>query len=258
MTALPIFASGDVRTAWATDSVLASLPVSYCPSPTLAGSVAVVGGTAGWPIAVAAAIENGSTGVLVVAPEPADLTRLRDLDHRCPIVIDSVWASNPVIPAAAAAIRSSSSGSRLECRVFVGSKRPLDAVLVDQLSLVRAVLSPATGLRMLHRSDSGYTAEADTTTLAVDLTAVRTDALPAHALLRLITADGSVEVQIPDGHTARPALITVTGPAGATLSPTVYETGHRATWRRLHRLLTDHESSHDIDDLEADIRTASA
>jgi hypothetical protein len=142
--------------------------------------------------------------------------------------------------------------------VFVGRNRPLAAVLVDQLSLVRAVLSPTTELRMLHRSDHGYVAEAETTTLPVDLTAVRTDAIPEQALLRLITADGSVEVQIPSGDTAQPALLTVIGPVGATRSPTVYETGHRASWRRLHRLLTDHESSHDIDDLEADIRTASA
>ena len=256
--ALPIFASEDVRTGWTTDRVLASLPLSYRPSTTTASSVAVVGGADGWPEAVASAIRDGAAGVLLIAPEPADLSPLHDLESRCPVVIDSAWASNPVITAAAAAVRSATSGSRLECRVFVGSERPPAAVLLDQLSLVRAVVSPATELRLLHRSDHGYVAEAETATLPVHLTAVRTNALPEQALLRLLTADGGIEVEIPGGDTARPGLLRVTGPAGTTLAPTLYETGHRASWRRLHRLLADHESSHDIDDLEADIRTASA
>jgi len=75
--------------------------------------------------------------------------------------------------------------------------------------------------------------------------------------VRLLTG-GSVEVEIPSGETARPARLTTTGPQGAMLAPTLYESGHRATWRRLHQLISVDGQSADLDDLDADIATASA
>jgi hypothetical protein len=258
--ALPIFAADDVRAGYGTDALLASLPLSYRPqADPAARGVAVVGGSANWPQAAASAIRAGATGVIVVAPDPADLSPLRAPETRdVAVVVDSPWASNPVVGSAGDAFRAAATaGRRLECRVIARPGHSLGGVLLGQLSLIRALLGPATDLRIIHRSDHGYSAEARAGGVAVDLSAVCTDAVAEHASARLLTADGSVEVHIPAGQTAQPALLTVTGPHGATLAPTLYESGHRATWRRLHRLISDGERSTDITDLEADIRTAS-
>ena len=92
--------------------------------------------------------------------------------------------------------------------------------------------------------------------VAVDLSVVCTNATPEHATVRLLTSDGSIEVEIPNGETAQPAHLTITSPSGAQIAPTLYESGHRATWRRLHRLITGGEPANDLDGLETDIATA--
>jgi hypothetical protein len=259
--ALPIFAADEVRARYGTEALLASLPLSYRPQTDPAtGGVAVVGGSATWPDAVASAIRAGAAGVIVIDPEPADLSPLRAPDtKRATVVVDSPWASNPVVGSAGDAFRAAATeGGRLECRVIVNPGRSLDGVLLGQLSLVRALSGPVTDLLVFHRSDHGYSAQARTAGVAVDLSAVCTDAVAEHASARLLTADGSVDVHIPAGQTAQPALLTVTGPHGATLAPTIYESGHRATWRRLHQLISDGERSTDIDDLEADNRAVAS
>jgi hypothetical protein len=257
--ALPIFATDDVRARYGTDALLASLPLSYRPQTDPAtGGVVVVGGSANWPEEAASAIRAGTAGVIVIDPEPADLRPLRAPDTQgATVVVDAPWASNPVVGSAGDAFRAAATaGGRLECRVIVTPGRSLDGVLLGQLSLVRALLGPVTDLLAFHRSGHGYNAQAHAYDVAVDLSAVCTDAVAEHASARLLTADGSVEVHIPAGQTAEPALLTVTGPHGTTLAPTRYESGHRATWRRLHRLISHGEQSTDIDDLEADIRAA--
>lgn len=62
----------------------------------------------------------------------------------------------------------------------------------------------------------------------------------------------------PDGMTAQPALLTVTDTDGARSAPTLYESGHPASWRRLHRPLTTGGQATDLADFEVDIATASA
>ena len=177
------------------------------------------------------------------------------------MVIDSTWASNPVVEAAAQAIQAAvGPRSRLECRVLVGVGADLDRALLDQLALVRALVGAVDELTILHRSPSGYVGQARANGTPVDLSVICSDAVPEHADIRLLTADGSVEVQVPNGDTAEPARLTVTDAAGAQLAPTQYESGHRATWRRLHRLLTagppGSDRATDLDRLEADLSTA--
>jgi hypothetical protein len=257
---LTVSVADEVRAGYATAGALASLPISYQHGgKSAAEDVTVVGGCSGWPGAVAGAVRAGARAVIVIAPEPADLSPLRSPDCTGSlIVIDSRWASNPAVASAGAAFRSAvTAGTRFECRVLVGTARSLPAVLLDQLSLVRALLAPATELRILHRSEHGFVGEALAAGISVDLSATRTEAVPEQASARLLTAEGAVHLLIPDGGTARPALLTVTGPDGAVLAPTIYESGHRAALRRLHRLLVTDGRSTDIDDLEADITTAS-
>ena len=250
---LPVFAADGAHATSA--GVLGSLPISYHHGEAASGGVTVIGGSSGWPRAAATAIRAGAAAVIVTAPEPEDLSPLRSGGL---IVVDSVWAANPVVASAGAALRfAATAGARLECRVRIGVGRSLPAVLLDQLSLIRALLAPATDLHILHHCEHGFVGEARAAGIAVDLSAICTDAAPERADARLLTADGSVQVLIPHGDTAQPALLTVTGPYGALLAPTSYESGHRAAWRRLHHLLSTGERCTDLDDLEADIATAS-
>ena len=102
--------------------------------------VTVVGGSGNWPQAAASAIRAGATGVIVVAPDPADLSPLRAPETRdVAVVVDSPWASNPVVGSAGNAFRAAATaGRRLECRVIARPGHPLAGVLLGQLSLVRA------------------------------------------------------------------------------------------------------------------------
>ena len=256
---LNIFASESVRTTRASDAVLASLPLSYTPAADSgAGAVAVVDGSGRWSAAAVQALQDGAAGVIVVQPGPEDLGELRAAaDHHGVVVIDSTWASNPVLAAARQALQASiGQHSRLECRIAVRVGTNLDRALLDQLTLLRALVGPVTDLEILHWSEHGYVGEARADGLAVDLSVVCTNATPEAAKVRLLTSVGSIEVEIPNGETARPAHLTVTSPSGAKIAPTLYESGHRATWRRLHRLITSSEPADDLDGLEADIATA--
>ena len=260
MTApLNVFASAPIRAARGSDAVLASLPLSYTPVPDGgAGGVTVVDGAGRWPAEVVQALEGGADGVIVVQPGPEDVAGLRDrAASRGVVVVDSTWASNPVVAAAGQAVRAAAGPhSRVECRIVVRVGADLSRSLLDQISLLRALVGPVSDLEILHQSEHGYAGEARAGGARVDFSMVCTNATPEHAKVRLLTSDGSIEVEIPNGETARPANLTVTGPSGALMAPTLYESGHRATWRRLHRLITGGESADDLVDLEADIATS--
>ena len=260
-TAMPVFASDQVRHAVGTDAVLSSLPLSYAATDDpVPGGVVVVDGSGDWPAATLTALRAGAAGVIVVHPGVAELAELRAaLNGNTAVVIDSPWASSPVVDAAAQALRSAvADGSRLECRIVVAVGADLDRVLLDQLSLVRALIGPITDLEILHRSERGFVGEARTALAAVSVGVICSNAGPEHAAVRLLTHDGSVEVDIPSSESARPGHLRITDPSGMQLAPTLYESGHRATWRRLHRAITTGDRPTDLDGLEADIRTASS
>jgi hypothetical protein len=216
-------------------AALATLPLSF-PDPT---GVIIVDGGGDWPAEVARAMRSGAAGVLVVQPKPADFADLLELDPSTAVIVDSTWASNPVIGAAAQAFQAAAAdGSRLECRVILAPGSDFPTALLDQLILVRALLSPVSKVRVQYRSDHGFFAEGITdTSMTVDLSVVCTAAVPASATVRLLTSDGSVELLIPTGDTAEPARLTTVGPDGAVQAPTQYETGHRASLRRLRELV---------------------
>jgi hypothetical protein len=112
--------------------------------------------------------------------------------------------------------------------------------LLDQLTLVRALLSPVSEVRVRYRSNHGFHAEGTTdSSMTVDLSVICTAAVPASATVRLLTSGGSVELHLPTGDTAQPARLITVGPDGAVLAPTQYETGHRASLRRLRELLAN-------------------
>jgi hypothetical protein len=234
-------------------TTLATLPLSF-QDPT---EIVIVDGGSDWPAEVSQAIRSGAAGILVVQPKPAEFAELLTADQSTVVVVDSTWASNPVISAAAQAFRAAAtSDTRLECRVILAPGSDFSAALLDQLTLVRALLSPLSEVRLRYRSDHGFHAEGTTdSSMTVDLSVVCTTAVPASATVRLLTSDGSVELQLPSGATAQPARLITVGPDGAVLAPTQYETGHRASLRRLRELLANAPADGlaDLGNLHADV-----
>ncbi|TDO51515.1 hypothetical protein EV643_103254 [Kribbella sp. VKM Ac-2527] len=212
----------------AVQSALATLPISF-PDPA---NVKIVDGSSGWPADVRRALDSGATAVVVLHPRPTEFADL--LAAAAPVIVDSRWASNPVIDSAAPAFRAAES-SRVECRVIVEPGSDFASALLDELMLIRALLGPVHQATVRYLSDHALYAEGSTDDgLAVDFSVVCTSAVPASATVRLLTSDGSVELTIPSGDTAQPARLITVGPDGAVLAPTLYETGHRAALRRLH------------------------
>lgn len=207
-------------------AALATLPLSF-PVPA---EVTIVDGSGEWPAEVRRALKVGASAIVLVHPRPAEFVDLLT----APVLVDSPWASNPVVESAAPLLHVAD-GNRIECRVIAGPDADLTSSLLDELTLIRALRGPVQQLTVRHRSDHGLYAEGSTDDgVRVDFGVVRTAVVPTSATVRLLTADGSIELQIPSGDTAQPARLTVVGPDGAVLAPTIYETGHRATLRRLH------------------------
>ncbi|MDI2022398.1 hypothetical protein PJL18_02936 [Paenarthrobacter nicotinovorans] len=65
------------------------------------------------------------------------------------------------------------------------------------------------------------------------LQGILSNARPASVTVTMLTDDGGAAVSLPDPVAAWPATVKITGPHGELLLPTIYESAHRATWRRL-------------------------
>ena len=237
--------------------VLASLPVSLRPAGATAELVAV-GGEPGWPARTMAAIGGGALGILVVDPAVEDIDQLSEVaaNSGVPIVIDRPFAGNPAIPVAAEWFsRNADPAELIESRMTVPMGTDLNRSAMDQFSLIRATAGALDACQPLIWNASGYVLHGRVTDgRRTVLSATTTDAVPRSAWLRALRPAGAVELLLPDPATARPAQATVTATDGATLLPTVYETAHRAAWRRLHRLVTETgEPPADLSDLAADM-----
>lgn len=239
-------------------ATLASLPLSFRRSDGVAETVAVVQGLPGWVDVAAAAAHGGAVGIIVVGPTPADLTGLAALDElSVAFVADWRWSSNPAVPASAAAFTAAGQGPyRLETRLIVPVGSDLDVSQLEQLALVRRLVGPLDELHILDRTARNCYAEGITGTgVDVDLSVVCTAAVAPVSRTRLLTANGSVELEVGSPTTARPARVTVTGPDGMTQLPTLYESAHRASWRRLRDQLSGMGAGSDLSDLRADTAT---
>ncbi|GAB2586451.1 hypothetical protein [Microlunatus antarcticus] len=237
------------------NAVLSSLPLSYAPGSTADGGLVVVSGSKEWPAAAAAALDAGASAVVVVHPSPADVSALQARQGL--VVLDSAWAANPIIASASATFTAAlPRACRLELQTISRVGTALEAALLDQLALVRTLIGPMSEVRLLTWSLHGYAAEGFAAGHPVDLELVCTGAVAEGAWVRLLTDDGSVELSIPSGVTAQPARLCMTDPHGATLAPTLYESGHRATWRRVRTLLSTQSAADDLDDFASDRETA--
>ncbi len=235
-----------------TAAVLSSLPISFAPAADLqAAEVVVVAGVAGWPTRVQQIVEGGAAAI-VVQPEPADVAPLLSSVGR--VAIDSTWAGNPATMLAAEhfATAAAYGGTLLECQVIIGDVRSAGAALLDVAALIRSLLAPLRELRVLRHDRRGFVASGVAGGVGVTLSVHRSTAVPAQARVRLLTPSGGVEVTLPDSETARPAEIVITTPQDQQLLPTLWESPHRATWRRLSDTLAAGTPSADLSEFHAD------
>lgn len=254
---LSVVASPEADAAGAVAQVIASLPVSLRPGTGIADLAAVSG--ARWAEDAAAAAAGGVAGIMIVNPAPTDASG-PDADTsgiRVPVVVDSTWSHNPTVDAAAPHIAAlSADATAYESRVDAPVGSDLERVLLAQLALVRAAAGAVASLTIDRWNERGYDIRAKLDGGgSIALAAVLTGGLPASATLRALTAHNAVSLHLPDPATARCGTVTVSGPDGATVLPTLWETPHRAAWRELHRRVAAGESTSDLDDLVADIAT---
>ena len=241
-----VWAGKAAREAGAVSSTMASLPETFGPAqdnqPGTA-DVLVLAGGAGWTAEAANAVAAGVRGIVVAHPVPEDTTQLAAAAEAAgtAVVMDLRWASNPALvgdpaePDARDAVRSAAgTASLLDSVATAAPGTEPQGLLGDHLAALLAVSGPLHGAEVLRIDSTGYTVRGRLANGApFTAQGVLTAARPAGVDIRLYTADGGVTVQVPDPDAAWPAEVRVTGSHGELLLPTLYESAHRAAWRRL-------------------------
>lgn len=253
---LTVLSSPEADASGGVPQVVASLPVSLHPSDGADPALVAIAGTKGWTDKALDSLDSGVRGLMIIAPTAEDVTALRDraVAASVPVVLDTEWAYNPAVAAAAPRFAAlNDEDSFLEARVNAPAGAELDQVLLSQLALIRAAIEPVVALTYARRNRNGYDALAQLANGArASLSAILTDALPASATLRIIKPRHAVALALPAPGTAAPGKVTVSGPEGATLLPTQWESAHRTAWRRLHALAEAAQACQDLDAFAAD------
>jgi len=223
-------------------AVWASLPVSLTQAPAKAQLVAVDGRSADWLETLENAIGPGTAGVLVVrpaaGPSAQDIRAVAAAaaDTGTIVAVQATWASNPAVPPFARA-----AAERLSDITLIDTVAQLDGtsgqwadVLLDQLTLLRAMIGPLELVRFAVQYRHGFTVDGAIGATIVTISAVRS-AKPVEAIrLAAYGATAEAHLIVPPGSTAAPATAWFVDLAGAAMQPTWYEAAARASWRRLH------------------------
>jgi len=258
MSALRVGAGAAAADSGAIAPVVASLPVSLwwvgAGNEVSADLVAVDGGT-GWPRRATEALRQGVQGLLVVEPDPALPEQVPQAP--VPVVIDHRFASNPAVDSAARDFDGWPPEALVEVSALLPDPAGLPRLLLDQLATVRRLGLPAVDLERLTWSRGGFYVRGSTSSgTPLVFSAHVTAGRPPQLRVRGLAPDSAVELTIPDPGTARPAVLVRTTSDGATTRPTVWESSHRASWRRLHAAVVKRLATDDLTDLRADLTVA--
>lgn len=246
---LTVWASEPTQQAGAVASVIASLPVSFTPAGP-ESEVRAILGIPGWASEALTAVGDGVKGLVIVSPSAEDVAPLERAAEAAgvPIVIDSRWAANPALAGTDAPVREVLAQAVLLDSVATATfDTDLESLLAEHLAVALRFAGELYDLRILHRSRHGYTASGRLPDGApVSLQGIITGSRSPGTSLNLLTAGGGVGITIPDSNAAWPAEARVVTTNGATLLPTIYESAHRATWRRLRDHLAAPSSARDL------------
>jgi hypothetical protein len=258
-TTFDVHADNRAAQTGAIASVIASLPMSLVPGKADTAALQGVTGTNGWAHRAAETITKGAAGVAVIAPEPGDTESLESLaaSASVPVVLGFRWASNPAVAEAAEVFKQASPDSALvEVTAYIRGSIPIEQVRAELLVLAGRLLGPLEDVRTLRNNKIGFAVAATLPGSGAPLTiaAVVSNALDNDVRVRMLTKNGCIDLLIPAPDTARPATLKKTDPQGALISPTIYESSHRATWKRLAALAASGSTAPDL----AEFRTAIA
>jgi hypothetical protein len=254
MTPLRVSAATDAEVAGDIATVIASLPISLVGAePEQRGDLVAVHGGPGWPERTAECLLHRVRGLLIVHPTPVSPTDVPEVSS-VPVVVDYRFAGNRALAAAAMAFDGWPAGAMIEVAAVVPDESSLDETLVDQLATLRRLGQPAVELHRLTWDGSGYYLRGSTTAGSPVLVSAHVSS-GARPYLR-VRGLAAVELTLPDPGTARPAVLVNTTSTGATTTPTIWETSHRAAWRRLHAAVTGARLTYDLADLRADLTIA--
>ncbi|HEX9087586.1 MAG TPA: hypothetical protein VF867_08685 [Arthrobacter sp.] len=243
-TVLSVQTTPAAETAGAVAAVIASLPVSFAPA-TATPDVTAVAGHAGWTRRAAEAILAGSRGVVVSDPAAEDTGALAATANAggAVVVLDQRWAGNPALAASHDAAHAMIATALQDCVLLdsVAYGAPGDdplVLLADQLAAVLQAGVDLDGLRVVQRSDHGYTLVGRLANGApAALQGITTASVPATATISILTSTGRVDITLPDPSAAWPAEVRSVTAAGAASLPTIFESAHRHSWRRIRQLL---------------------
>lgn len=242
---------GASRPSRSVSAAVASLPRSLSLVDGV-GDLAVIDGSAGWPDRLAAAVDRGARGAMIVNPLLSACSVV-PVDPGIPVVVDTAWAWNPAVREGASELGRLDGASSIDANVVTDPATDLRDVLLHQTVLLRSAGLDLEELSLIRRSDNGYDATGRRSNRGrISVTATLTNALPASAWVRAISEACSVELSIPDPSTAQPATLRVTDSSGDVLRPTHYESAHRVAWRTLHDLVVSGGASDSLANLAKD------
>jgi hypothetical protein len=223
-------------------AVWASLPMSLTEDPDKARMVAVDGRLPGWLDTLAGSIRPGIAGALVVRPVAGptahEIRAVADAaaGTGTSVVVQTAWASNPAVPQLARTAAEKIPGIALVdslIQIPGDSSAAWADVLLDHLTLLRAMTGPLDVVHFATHGINGYTVNGGQQGTAVVMSAVRS--APRQPAVRLAAYGATAEVHLvmPAGDTAAPAAAWIVDQAGSTVQPTLYEGASRASWQRL-------------------------
>lgn len=257
-TPYTVFAEETAGGAGAIDGVIASLPLSLAKSPEGGQIVAIDGGRTGWRERAQEALDGGALASIVVKPSDRDATASEDSPR---ILLDWAFASNPAVESAADAARPLiEEAVLLESRMIVPSVTDPKQFLLDHVTVLARIVghgafTPGT-FRQLFADENGYHLAGSLPGGApMKVSALVSTSVSPHLVMRLLTKNGSLMLNIPAPDTAAPAEVRLVTRDGELLLPTEYESAHRATWRRAVRMLGGAPDSQDLAEL---VQTAAA
>ena len=179
------------------------------------------------------------------------------------VVVETAWASNPAVAQLARALAGRLPDIKLidsVAQVPDDHGGPWADVLLDQVTLLRAVTGRLDAVRFAVQDMHGYTVDGVRGASSVAMAAVRSTVSAPTARLAAYGAAAETHLVVPAGSTAAPAAASIVDPAGATVQPTWYETTSRASWRRLIRTVSESPGKPvlDLPDLAEDTELVAA
>lgn len=268
---LTVASYGVNRDAATVSEVVASLPISFRLSTSEHADVVAIGGTPGWAEETAAVIDSGGRVILITNPcpvSPADSGELAALaalavSTGSSIVLSEGWAGNPVLETMA--IRWAEPIRRATLIEVVASSTPeitIDDLIVREIRVLRAL-----GLHPINL-DAGVINETSFSLVGclgegarveralVNLQA--TQSRVARSALEVIATSDTETVRssLFSDRTARPGTGSFTTVGGRTVLPTIWQTAHRASFKRLHDASMAGVLIDDLTDFAADVATS--